>query len=124
MVELVIVTASPATPYAISPASTSGSVTLEDNPSELMLCGDAMPVSDPDPVDDPAPSNPSSNPPATSSSDPAESSVEAAELESDPTVIPTGGGPSGRTPLALLSLVILSMVGSTSMLLWSRGSGA
>jgi hypothetical protein len=60
----------------------------------------------------------------SSDTTPASSQDADGEESADPTVIPTGGGPSGRTPLAMLSFVILSMVGATSMLLWSRGSGA
>ena len=120
MVELVIVTASPSTPFVVSPASTSGSVTLEDNPSELMLCGNAVSATDPEPVVDPSPTDPSGGSAVTPSSTPEQPTAETLD---DPIVIPTGGGPSGRTPLTLLSLVILSMIGSTSMLLWSRGAG-
>jgi hypothetical protein len=39
----------------------------------------------------------------------------------DPTMIATGGGPSGRTALTLLAFVILALSGSSTMLLWSRG---
>ena len=35
--------------------------------------------------------------------------------------IPTGGGPAGRTALALLAFVVLALAGSMTLLVWSRG---
>jgi len=38
----------------------------------------------------------------------------------DPTEIASGGGPSGRTVLALIAFVVLALTGSSTLLLWSR----
>jgi hypothetical protein len=53
--------------------------------------------------------------------------VPASEQESgvvasaDPVLIPTGGGPAGRVPLALVAFVALALTGTTTLLRWSRG---
>jgi hypothetical protein len=110
MVAGVLVTASPSELHAFEQPVMTASVPLEvDEASvvELMLCALRLTViSDPgpDPVSDPTPA-----------------SDQVVITAQDPVLIPTGGGPPVRTPLSLLAFVILSLTGTTTMLLWSRG---
>ena len=84
---------------------------------EILFC--VRPVSDtPDDPDDPV--TPTSDP--SDPDDPVDQveDVAVGTLD-DPTSIPTGGGPSGRTALALIAFVVLALTGSTTLLVWSRG---
>jgi len=83
----------------------------EDDDLDLVFCvltastvPTDPPAPDPVPAADPAPPTPQ------------------VTQSADPTVIPTGGGPAERTSLSLLAFVILSLVGSTAMTVWSRGA--
>jgi hypothetical protein len=63
----------------------------------------------------------SSNGDQTTTTTTTTTTQEAVTLTQDPTVIATGGGPSGRTALGLIAFVVLALSGSSTMLLWSRG---
>lgn len=79
---------------------------------EILFCVRTTSIDDPDDPDDPI--TPTGDP-----DDPVED-VAVGTLD-DPTAIPTGGGPSGRTALALIAFVVLALTGSTTLLVWSRG---
>jgi hypothetical protein len=120
----VLVTASPSQLHRLDGPVLTGTVpmTVDDGADvELTFCAlrltlvadpDPTPVPDPDPTPDPT-SGPVSDPTPTS---------EAVTTAQDPVLIATGGGPPARAPLALLAFVVLSLTGSATMLLWSRGS--
>ena len=104
----VIVEASPPVLYAFTSPLFAGSIPVdvgEDDDLDLMFCVRTA----------------STGGSASSSTDtgaPADAEVGAL---GDPTEIATGGGPSGRTLLALISFLILAVTGSSTLLLASRG---
>jgi hypothetical protein len=100
-----------------SPA-TSGSVPLSSNPGDgdVVLCGLAATTV----VDDPTGDQSTDESAAADTTDVTSTDDTAAQVLQDPTTIPTGGGPSGRTALALFAFVVLALGGSTSLLVWSR----
>lgn len=86
-------------------------VVTEEELVEVVFCATSVLVSD-DPTDPDDPFGPTSVDELTD--DPVVATL------GDPTTIPTGGGPSGRTVLALISFVVLGLSGSMTLLVWSR----
>jgi hypothetical protein len=120
----VVTAASDPVLHAIAPVATEGTVELSSNPGDgdVVLCGLAVLVTD-DPSDDDSSTGVTSTDATTDGTADATDAAEDPALQSmgDPTTIPTGGGPSGRTALALIAFVVLALTGSTSLLVWSRG---
>ena len=113
-VEGVVVIASPPELYSFPSALLVGSVpaTIDgEGDVELVFC--TTTISD-DPSGDQSTDDPV-DPTATDTTDDT-----LLQGMGDPTTIPTGGGPSGRTALALIAFVVLALAGSTTLLVWSR----
>lgn len=117
-VAAVVVAASDPVMFAFDPTVTSGEVdvALDGEDAEMLFCVRTV-ADDPDDPDDDTPVTTQSDDTTTTSDDTTADAASAG----DPTTIPTGGGPAGRTPLALVAFVIIALSGSTGLLLWSRG---
>ena len=99
--------------------ATSGSVPLSSNQGdgEVVLCGLAVPVTDEPSTDDPSSTADTTDVTDAEATDTIDDT--AAQSLDDPTTIPTGGGLSGRTALAVIAFVVLALTGSTSLVVWS-----
>ena len=103
-----IVKASPEVLYVFPTPLTAGSIPVvvgEEDDLDLVLCALTT-------------STGGSTSSGTDMAAPADAEVGAL---GDPTEIATGGGPSGRTLLTLISFLILAVTGSSTLLLASRG---
>jgi hypothetical protein len=89
-------------------------VVTDEDLVEVLFCATSV-ADDPTDPDDPVGPTSVDDPTDDAAADPVVGALE------DPTTIPTGGGPSGRTVLALLAFVILGLTGSMTLLVWSRG---
>jgi len=124
-----LVSASPTELHAFGEPMMTATVAMvvdESTDVELTFCALRLSVvTDPDPDPDPTPDpTPDRTPDPTPELvlTPSVTSDPVVTLGQDPVLIATGGGPPVRTPLTLLAFVILTLTGSTTMLLWSRGS--
>ena len=98
-------------------------VVTDEDLVEVLFCATSV-ADDPTDPDDPVGPTPVDDPAddpvgPTPVDDPADDPVAGALA--DPTTIPTGGGLSGRSVLALLAFVVLGLTGSMTLLVWSRG---
>lgn len=123
-VAAVILVASPPELIEYDPEVLEGVLTADldgGDAVDVYFCIRAL-TDDPDDPSDPSdPSDPFTVDDVTGE---AADDVAAFGTLDDPTTIPTGGGPSGRTTLALIAFVLPALGGSTSLLVWSRGGGA
>lgn len=117
-VAAVVVAASEPQLFAFDPTVLAGAVdvALNGEDAEVLFCV-TQAADDPDGSDDDTVTT------QTDDTDATDDTTDAAAAASagDPTTIPTGGGPSGRTALVLVAFVIIALSGSTGLLLWSRG---
>lgn len=122
-VAAVVVAASEPQLFPFAPTVLAGAVdvALNGDDAEVLFCV-TQAADDPDGSDDDTVTTQTDDTEATddAADDAADGTADAASA-GDPTTIPTGGGPSGRTALVLVAFVIIALSGSTGLLLWSRG---
>lgn len=125
-VAAVVVAASEPELFPFDPTVTSGTVdvALDGEDAEVLFCVTQV-ADDPGGSDDDTSGSDddtvTTQTDDTDTADDAADDTDGAASVGDPTTIPTGGGPAGRTPLALVAFVIIALSGSTGLLLWSRG---
>ena len=125
-VAAVVVAASEPQLFPFDPTVTTGAVdvALNGEDATMLFCVRTV-ADDPDDPDDgddaPVTTQTDDTSATDDPADGASDDVADAASAGDPTTIPTGGGPAGRTPLALIAFVVIALSGSTGLLLWSRG---